>query len=145
MPFSVGNISFVSINIQECTDVHVARLCNFLETEVPDIVMLQETWLDDSVADIPIPGYALVCRRDRTDGPKRGYGGIAIYRKISFNSIAHLENSLMAERSWCTVMSDIGPILLGNWYRPRDADPKAIESLQPEVEQIGRASCRERV
>ena len=100
--------------------------------------MLQETWLDDSVADIPIPGYALVCRRDRTDGPKRGYGGIATYRKISFNSIAHLENSLTAERSWCTVMSDIGPILLGNWYRPRDADPKTIESLQPEVERLMR-------
>ena len=114
----------------------MALLSVFLENEAPEILMLQETWWDDSISDVPIPGYELVCRRDRSEGPKKGYGGIAIYRKASFNAIAHLEDSKSAERSWCTLLTDIGPFLLGNWYRPRDADPSAIVSLQHEVQRL---------
>ena len=38
-----------------------------------DVVGFQETWLDDSVQDLIIPGYRLISRKDRSVGPKTGY------------------------------------------------------------------------
>ena len=75
-------------------------------------------------------------RLDRARGPKAGYGGVALFASDP-NFVSHLQDSTSAERSWHTVHTDIGPILLGNWYRAPDAGPEPIASLATELEGFG--------
>ena len=69
----------------------------------PDVIAriaLTDTWLDDSVASVNIPGYYSVSRRDCNDG--RQGGGIALYAAERTRYIGHIEDSIDAERSWHT-------------------------------------------
>ena len=75
-------------------------------------------------------------RFDRASGRKAGWGGIAVFASDA-NIVSHLHDSTLAERFWHTVHTDIGPILLGNWYRAPDAGLEAIESLATELESFG--------
>ena len=68
------------------------------------------------------------------DGPKAGYGGVAVYRRNDFDAIVHLDSSEAAERQWFTLHTNIGPLLLGNWYRPPDADIDTINALFKEFQ-----------
>ena len=71
-----------------------------LATVHADIVCIQETWLDESVESIVLPGFRLISRRDRILGPKAGYGGIALFARDEVaSSISFLENLEEAERS----------------------------------------------
>ncbi len=108
-----------------------------LKNAAVDVLMLQETWLADTVEELAIEGYYLVGRLDREAGPKAGYGGVAIYAKTTISCIALLEHSSGAERSWCILHTNIGAILLGNWYRAPDAGESSIDSLATELERLG--------
>ena len=108
-----------------------------LKNAAVDVLMLQETWLADTVEELAIEGYYLVGRLDREAGPKAGYGGVAIYAKATISCIALLEHSSGAERSWCILHTNIGAILLGNWYRAPDAGESSIDSLATELERLG--------
>ena len=79
-----------------------------LETHKRDIVALTETWLDDLVELLNIPGYNLVFRRDRVEARTTGlnYGGIALYSRGGCILVTHLEHSAVAERSWHVVHTD---------------------------------------
>ena len=58
-----------------------------------------------------------MARRDRKDG--RSGGGILCFAAASISAQVILcEHSADYERSWLTIHSEIGPILLGVWYRP---------------------------
>ena len=59
-------------------------LCKSLN---PDLVIISESWLTDTVLDeqIAIPGYGSPFRNDRSDG-RRG-GGVCVYVKDSFSCI----------------------------------------------------------
>ena len=88
-----------------------------LRASLPQLVCLNETFLDDSVEDIKLGGYRLVSRRDRADG--RAGGGIAVFAQDLFaEQMILLKHSPDYERSWHTVLTDIGPVLCGVWYRP---------------------------
>ena len=65
-----------------------------------DILCLQETWLAEDVEAIPISGFHIVGRLDRTSGPKRGFGGVAVYARSSLADIALFEYIEGAERMW---------------------------------------------
>ncbi len=52
------------------------------------ILLLQETWLSDSVEEIALQGYELVGRLDRVLGPKKGYGGVAIFVRSDISNVA---------------------------------------------------------
>ena len=85
-------------------------------TAQPDIICLNETFLDASVVDIHVGGYKLVSRRDREG---RAGGGIAVFvRDAVAEQVVLLEHSVDCERSWHTLLTDIGPVLCGVWYRP---------------------------
>jgi hypothetical protein len=43
----------------------------------PQILSLNETFLDNSVGEVNIEGYSMIGRRDRSDGRK--CGGVAVY------------------------------------------------------------------
>ena len=88
-----------------------------LERFDPDILALNETWLEESVARVDIPNYQLVSRRDRPTSKvgKSNYSGVAVYNRIGIVLVTHLEDSKVAERSWHIVHTDIGGVLLAAW------------------------------
>ena len=112
-----------------------ALLSADLENHKPDLVALTETWLDDSIEVLDIPGYNLVSRRDRVKARTSGlnYGGIALYSRRGSILVTHLEHSGVAEWSWHVVHTDIRCILLGFWYRPPGADARDISSFDCEL------------
>ena len=97
-----------------------------LQTLQPHVVCVQETWLDGSVENLEVKGYTVVTRRDRTSpSGDEGYGGILVLARVDVESVAALEKSAEDERAWCTVHTSMGPVLLGNWYRPPSDDPRS--------------------
>ena len=89
----------------------------------PALVCVTETHLNRSTEVLELEGYEEVARRDRAE---RGGGGVLVYALKSFaKSVVHLESSTAHERVWLTVHTDLGPYLLGVWYRP----PSATETL----------------
>ena len=111
-----------TINIRNII-AHKAELEARLAVLKPHIACIQETWLDDSVENVEIDGYTVVSRRDRTQTAKDGYGGVLILAREDIgNNVAELKKSLEDERTWCSVHTNIGPVLVGNWYRSQDDD-----------------------
>ena len=110
-------LSCVSVNIRSLR-AHSAELCVHLEKLQPQVLLITETWLDDSCGEFCIPGYWNVSRRDRSDG--RCGGGVAVYGRNGFDGICFIDSSLSAELSWHIIHTDIGPVLFGAWYRAPD-------------------------
>ena len=98
---------------------------------------LTETWLDQSFESISLPGYIEISRRDRGTS---AHGGVILFAKFGYeNTIVHLGNSEVAERSWHIIHSVTGPLLFGAWYRPPShAETASIDSLEREVREHGR-------
>ena len=90
-------ISVYSINIQSLSAKHLAELNFYMQIHRPHIVLLQETWLDDTVEDVKVAGYRQVSRRDRKGTANRG--GILTLQRDDFNSLVHIKNSATDERS----------------------------------------------
>ena len=112
---------------------HSTELLGQIEllTTKPSFISLNETLLDASIEDLTLSGYTLVSRKDRED---RQGGGIALFCLPEiFDTITHLEDSKF-ERSWHTLHSDMGPVLLGIWYRPPDNEIESILALQSELD-----------
>jgi len=103
-----------------------------------DILLVQETWLSEDVESVTLSGFMLAGRLDRAVGPKKGYGGIAVFVRNSLSSLAVLEYSDSAERMWCVLHTHIGAILLGNWYRPPDDDGRSLVALNDELQRLKR-------
>jgi hypothetical protein len=83
----------------------------------PTLVCLNETFLDKSVQSVALEGYRVISRRDRDDGRK--CGGVLLYALDAFaDNVTELHKSHDSERLWAMVHSDIGPFLVGVWYRP---------------------------
>ena len=82
----------------------------------PQLLALNETFLDKSIESVAISGYSLISRRDRRDGCG---GGIALFALSEIaENITLLEHSERHERSWHILHADIGPVLFCIWYRP---------------------------
>ena len=101
-----------------------------------DILCLQETWLSEDVESISITGYSLIGRLDRVLGPKRGFGGVAIFARVSLVDIALVECIVAAERMWCVLHTNLGALLIGNWYRAPDESGTSIAILKAEIERL---------
>ena len=127
------------INIQSIISAAKrAHLSAELEKYDPDVLALNETWLDSTVASLDIPGYTLVSRRDRphTSVGRLNHGGIALYRRSEGLLVTHLEDSKTAERAWHVVHTDVGGVLLGVWYRPPGSSHNHIETFDAELERL---------
>ena len=98
---------------------HVAELVARLRRlqEKPDLICVNETFLDRTVEHLTLEGYTLVARRDRNDG--RQGGGIAAFATSDIaERVTLIQSSDDAERFWLMVHADQGPHLVGVWYRP---------------------------
>ena len=96
----------------------------------PDLLAVNETWLDESVEDFALEGYTKVSRLDRRDG--RQGGGIMLFAKDAFRNCVHLEDSPCAELSWHMLHTSLGPVFLAVWYRAPDADSTHLLSMMAE-------------
>jgi hypothetical protein len=102
----------------------------------PVMICLTETFLDESVNDIELEGYIMISRRDRGEGDDdRKCGGVAVFAMHEHaERMTEIEKSKTSERVWIVVHSDMGPFLIGNWYRPPVHGPEvsSIASLREE-------------
>ena len=69
-------------------------------------------------------------------GPKRGFGGVAIFARVSLVDIALVECIVSAERMWCVLHTNLGALLIGNWYRAPDESGTSIAILKAEIERL---------
>lgn len=129
-------LNIVSINLRSIL-AHRAELEARLAELKPHIVCIQETWLDDGVENPEVDGYKIVSRRDRTETAKDGYGGVLVLARDDVENIAELKKSKEDERTWCTIHTSIGPVLLGNWYRePRDDATSSMPRCRSELQEL---------
>ena len=98
-----------------------------------------ETFLDQSVGDVDIEGYAVVGRRDRSYGnDDRRCGGVAVYVQAEIvDSMTLLHKSPDHERVWILFHSNLGPLLLCSWYRPPvPGEIDSIHTLRKEWDEL---------
>ena len=105
-------------------------------SDFPTFVFFTETWLDKSSEELSLEGYVEVSRKDRRSS---AHGGVAAFAKVGFeNTIVHIGDSKVAERSWHVIHSNRGPLLVGLWYRrPDKGEVLSIESLESELKEFG--------
>ena len=134
-----GSFTVLLLNVQSLNSAQkLAELTCYLEQHQPTLLALNETWLDPSTPNLVVPNYELVARRDRA-GWRPGtlnHGGVALYKLAGSLTVTHLEDSETAERQWFSVHTDLGPALLGVWYRPPDAQTQQTETLDGELEKL---------
>ena len=101
------------------------------------MIIITETRSDDSGVNLPIPGVRSVARRDRSKdtSEKPHGGGVAVHVREHGPVISHIADSDAAERTWCTIHTDVGPVLLGAAYRAGDVP--IDDSLDEELAQHG--------
>ena len=118
------------VNIQGLRS-HLTELCAVirLSAEPPDIVCVNETFLDKAVEQIELEGFKVVGRRDRShNGDDRNCGGVIVFAKTEIaDLVTLLLTSEASERMWFQIHAENGPYLLCSWYRP---------PVQGEVESI---------
>jgi hypothetical protein len=90
--------------------------------------------LNRSIEDVTVEGYRMVARRDRDDG--RVCGGVIVYAHEDLASrVTLIEKSADSERVWLIIHADVGPYLVGVWYRPPEpGEIETIKSLESEWE-----------
>ena len=79
---------------------HLAELSAVirLASAPPDIVCINETFLDDGVKEVELEGYNVVGRRDRScSGDNRNCGGVVVFAKTELAD--HVTLSLKSEDS----------------------------------------------
>ena len=64
---------------------------------------------------------------------KAGNYGVLLLSRNDVQDVVHACDSEHAERQWFTLISDCGPLLLGNWHRAPDAGEGPITSLRNEL------------
>ena len=120
----------ICINIR-CLLKNLAELICHVEFLRPQLILLQETWLDASVESISLPNYHVVSRRDRSDIANRG--GIIAFCRDDVKHVVEWSISVDAERIWLLVHTDLGSIAIGNWYKSPSADDDHITSFRTEL------------
>ena len=130
-----SSLSFLLANVQGFVSksaelAHLVERCDF-----PSIVGFTETFLDPSKTP-SLDGYVEVARLDRRSGERQG--GILLYARRGFeNSVVHVGNSKIHERSWFLVHTDRGAICLALWYRrPDKGETQSIDDLYDELEEF---------
>ena len=101
-----------------------------------DFVAITETWLDRRTELCSLTRYHNVSRLDRRCGIRTDRGGIAFYvREGLQDSVVHIGDSEVDERSWHVIHANSGQILVCVWYRrPMDGEVSSIRRFEMEFE-----------
>ena len=128
-------ISFLLVNIRSLRNkINSAKLFIQVDKSKPDVILITETWLDNSTEEVKIPGYRSIARRDRP-GDKSG-GGVDVFVRDDFFNVGLFAVSETSERSWVTLHTTTGPILVGVWYRPPDEAREELQTLADELDRF---------
>ena len=96
------------VNIQGWRS-HVTELCAVIRLSAtpPDIICVNETFLDDGVEHIELEGFDVIGRRDRSySGDKRTCGGVIVFaRGVIADHVTLLRISDVAERLWVQLLT----------------------------------------
>ena len=111
---------------------HVAELAARIRQmeDRPDLICVNETFLDRTIAHITLEGYALIARLDRSDGRKcRGIAAFAL-EHIS-ERITLVKSSENTQRFWSSMHSK-GPTWseCGTSHLPQEKLQRSIRSRQ---------------
>ena len=113
---------------------NAAELTARIEVTDPEIIAVTESWLDNTIPHIVIPGYEVVSRRDRSTSSN--CGGVIVYAKVTFNCAVLLEHSKVAELSWHIIHTHLGAVLFGLWYRSPNDPSERDYQCDPEMSTI---------
>ena len=123
----VSMLSILHVNIRGWLSHHVELEAHIrLLPKVPMFVVVNETFLNASVEAVKLSGYDIICRRDRDDG-RQGGGILVLASTPNALNVTLLKKSEVAERCWCLLHSDRGPLLLCCWYRP--PNPGEVDTI----------------
>ena len=133
---SSKDVHIISINIR-CLLSHKDELEAFLKLHQPHVVLIQETWLNESYESISVSGYRIVSRRDRKTSDNSYFatrcGGILTLQRDDFNCLVHIKNCEDEERSYHFLRLGMETILVANWYRPGAIVHDGFAQLHDEV------------
>ena len=120
-------IAFLDICSLTC---HYDELCGFMEDRAIDILGLNETRLDNTIADsqIDIEGYDIL-RRDRN----RNGGGVAFYVAQSLTYVNRQDLLSHEDLEILTVeikKPKSKPFLVTTWYRPPDSKVEIFDKFE---------------
>ena len=104
-----------------------------INSHLPDIVCVQEMWLDNSSESFLLEGYEIISRRDRITDTYGG--GVITFVRTGMTNVMDLGKSEQDERCYSVIHSNLGSILLINWYRAPGSGSSSIESLRSEYEE----------
>ncbi len=107
----------------------------------PQLLAINESFLDKSVKEVTLSGFQLSSRRDRPDGSG---GGVVLFVANSAAAyVTLLAHSETCERSWHVLHTDLGPVLFCVWYRPpAPGDFSSIKAFEREWVSLQRRFCR---
>ena len=83
------------INIR-CLLSNFAELCHQVKVLSPQVVLLQETWLNKSIEEVQLPNYRIESRRDRNEGANRE--AVATYAREDIYNMVCVKISIESER-----------------------------------------------
>ena len=129
----VGKLSFLHLNNIGFTS-HIIELIAVLRSmsTLPNIILMNETFLIRSTENIEFEGYSCVARRDRRDGSK--CGGTAVFGEIEIaERVALAMYSPAAGRRWLHAHCAQGRPLVCAWYRPPPPPTPAPGELNSRV------------
>ena len=101
-------------------------------TQLPDVILLCETWLVESITDseLSIINYSICCRDRNRQG-----GGVAVYICDNIPFSIHFSHSTIQ-----LLVVDLklknGNLLYGVFYRPPSAEPTVLNFLESALEEI---------
>ena len=98
------------------------------------MVMIQETWLENSIETVLFENYTIISRRDHHSIETRG--GVIIFLRNSIQNNVSWKDSKDAARTWVLLHTDIGSIAIANWYRPGNSEDSHIVSLSEELSEL---------
>lgn len=138
----IADTCIMHVNIQGLRS-HLIELCAVIRlcATPPDIICVNETFLDESVENIELEGFEVVGRRDRSfSGDDRACGGVIIFaRSVISCHVTLLLTSQVSERLWLQLHTDTGPYLLCAWYRPPAQGE--VESIASFDKELGELRC----
>ena len=138
--FEEEHVSIMHVNVQGwISNSTELTACIRMTDPKPLLVCCNETFLNQSIEEISLEGYSLVGRRDRRD---QFGGGVAIFAATAHaGRVTLVHESEEAERLWCIIHSDHGPVAVCAWYRPpARAEIRSIDSFSKEWRDISN-SC----
>ena len=133
-----ADTNILHVNIQGWRS-HMAELCAVIRimTAAPDVVCVNETFLDKGVEDVQLEGYLVVGRRDRSySGDERRCGGIIVFARTEIaEHVTLMSMSDSSERMWILMHTHLG--LLCCWYRPPlPGEVQSILDFETECNQL---------